>query len=402
MAAFLPLEPITEILTKLPVKSLHRFKCVSKTWNSIITSSKFIKQHLHQTLISNTNNNIIISNNSIFSSAISTVKLPFDKVNHALNNIPHCPPVYISGSVHGVLLLVDSPKQTLCLFNPSNKTQRLVPPAPSQKPACDDFENLEVFGFGYDSVTDDYKVVRLVEWFDSGSGLCRETSVYSMRNDSWESVNDETSVSYTLEEINAVAVDEVLYFVVISTDYKSVMKCFDLRTSTFSLVDFPELDSDSGKTMSLRSLCGCLCLLVSYHKHRVGLDFEFLYADVWEMNDYKWVKLFSIRKSEICKHCMYLRLVTYSKDMTSVLIEVDSIWFGWYDLVTKKFKRVPVQGLEAVDAPYVAYPCVESLVSAVNNKLESTKEGTRRPKKTIEKMRRMIFCLRDSSLSCDS
>ncbi|XP_074269816.1 F-box protein CPR1-like isoform X2 [Silene latifolia] len=393
MAAFLPRELITEILTKLPVKSLHRFKCVSKSWNSLITSSKFIKQHLHQTLISNTN--IIISTNSIASAAISTVKLRFDIVNHPLNNISHCPPVTISGSVHGVFLLVDSSKKTICLFNPSNKTNRLVPPAPSQKPASDDFDIVEVFGFGYDSVTDDYKIVRLAQWENcERSGFYTETSVYSMRNDSWKSVYDETVEVglYPLQETNAIVVEELLWFVMISWDSVQVLKCFDLRTSTFSLVDFPEYDCGN-MTVSLRSLRGCLCLLVSYHKHRVDPDKyvgdpffnrKFLYGDVWEMKDCKWVKLFRVRKNEIHKQCMFLRLVTYSKDEKSMLIEVDGAWFGWYDLVTKKFKRVSVHGLEAVDSPYVAYPYVETLVSVVNNKVVSKKEGTR-PKKTIKK-----------------
>ncbi|XP_074269821.1 F-box protein CPR1-like isoform X1 [Silene latifolia] len=396
MAASLPLELITEIFTKLPVKSLHRFKCVSKTWNSIITSTKFIKQHLRQTLILNTNfNNIIISsNNSIFSSAISAVKLRFDIINHPLNNLFHRPAVDIIESVHGLLLIADYPKQTLYLFNPSNKTQRFVPPAPSgpsRKPGFG-FGLVDVFGFGYDSVTDDYKVVRLVQWFDSG--LCRETSVYSMRNDSWESVNDKT-VPYSLQQTNAVAAQEKLCFVVSSRDSKPVLKCFDLRTSTFSLVNHPELDSyDFGKmTMSLRNLRGCLCLLMNYQEHKVDpakamgdplYNRQFLYADVWELNESKWVKLFRIRKNEIHKDCMYLRLVTYSKDMKSVLVEVDGIWFGWYDLVSNRIERVPVQGLRVEDSPYLASTYVESLVSVENNKVVSKKEGTR-PKKTIEK-----------------
>ncbi|XP_074269820.1 F-box protein CPR1-like [Silene latifolia] len=203
-----------------------------------------------------------------------------------------------------------------------------------------------------------------------------------MRNDSWESVNDET-VSYTLQETSAIAVDSTLWFVVISSN-SDVLKCFDLRTNTFSLVDFPEFDSDSGKMMSLRNLRGCLCLVLNYQKHKVDpakfmgdplQNHQFLYADVWEMNESKWVKLFRIRKNEIHKHCKYLRLVTYSKDMKSVLIEVDSIWYGWYDLVTKKIERVPVQGLRVEDSPYLASTYVESLVSVVNNKVVSEKEG---------------------------
>ncbi|XP_065877635.1 putative F-box protein At3g16210 [Euphorbia lathyris] len=47
MVELLPEEIVTEILLRLPVKSLLRFKKVCKYWHSIINCTEFIKKHLH-------------------------------------------------------------------------------------------------------------------------------------------------------------------------------------------------------------------------------------------------------------------------------------------------------------------------------------------------------------------
>ncbi|XP_075086075.1 putative F-box protein At2g02030 [Nicotiana tabacum] len=44
-----PTDTIFSILTRLPVKSLLRFKSVSKPWNAIISDDEFTKIHHHQT-----------------------------------------------------------------------------------------------------------------------------------------------------------------------------------------------------------------------------------------------------------------------------------------------------------------------------------------------------------------
>ncbi|CAO2841283.1 unnamed protein product [Amaranthus hypochondriacus] len=56
----LPLEITTQILSQLPVKSLLRFKCVSKSWKTIIESPEFFKLHSKRALKINYYNSSLI------------------------------------------------------------------------------------------------------------------------------------------------------------------------------------------------------------------------------------------------------------------------------------------------------------------------------------------------------
>ena len=59
LAECLPYDVFYDILTWFPVKSLLRFRCVSKSWNSIITNPDFINTHFNRakSLSNNSNNN---------------------------------------------------------------------------------------------------------------------------------------------------------------------------------------------------------------------------------------------------------------------------------------------------------------------------------------------------------
>ncbi|OIT06506.1 hypothetical protein A4A49_08315 [Nicotiana attenuata] len=67
----LPEEIVTEVLLWLPLKSLYRYKSVSKTWCSIISEHEFVKLH------NGRNVGIVISNSSsFFQSRLSLTNIP--------------------------------------------------------------------------------------------------------------------------------------------------------------------------------------------------------------------------------------------------------------------------------------------------------------------------------------
>ncbi|KAI8535748.1 hypothetical protein RHMOL_Rhmol10G0197900 [Rhododendron molle] len=49
MSHDLPQEILTDILSRLPVKFLCRFKCVSRSWKTLISSPYLAKTHLNRT-----------------------------------------------------------------------------------------------------------------------------------------------------------------------------------------------------------------------------------------------------------------------------------------------------------------------------------------------------------------
>ncbi|GJZ55977.1 F-box associated domain containing protein [Tanacetum coccineum] len=180
MAAIIPEDIITtHILRRLPSKSIGQFRCVSKRWLSLLTDPQFIQTH-QKTLDTNrfifeesndddgslptTLNNkrrIIIFGESASKDG-SLCSVPYNN-NHeealmsttiTLDDLHH---LYINGSVNGLVLAsaykdLHYKDYTLAVLNPTTKHYVALPSSLHKQ-----FFGMK--GFGYDSVSGDYKVV---------------------------------------------------------------------------------------------------------------------------------------------------------------------------------------------------------------------------------------------------
>ncbi|XP_058203837.1 F-box/kelch-repeat protein At3g23880-like [Rhododendron vialii] len=184
----LPHEIIVEILLRLPVKSLLRFRCACKSWRFLISDPKLVKTHLCSASSSTgyTHYRLLIRNNSnhhgdLKSCSISSI-MRHDQSDTAVG-IDH-PFVessngfWIEGSCDGLVCIRTDKKKTIFLWNPSTKKYRKLPSITipyDWSPAC---------GLGYDKSTDDYKVVLV---FNGGSNTDyrrNKVAVYELRADS--------------------------------------------------------------------------------------------------------------------------------------------------------------------------------------------------------------------------
>ncbi|GMI65279.1 CONSTITUTIVE EXPRESSER OF PR GENES 1, CONSTITUTIVE EXPRESSER OF PR GENES 30 [Hibiscus trionum] len=194
----LPEMLVFDILSKLPVKSLIRFKCVCKHWSSSFQTPLFITQHHHNHLRNN-NLNFIFKHSlgdsspdlcyfNLFPlytedgqsfSLKQNIRLPF------FDDRWRFPEVY--GPCNGIFC-VES-EDNLALWNPSTRQFKILPQSSVQRPPAADYTEFESVGFGYDSQTYDYKVVRFVSNNYKNDNETKQVDLYSLNGNSWKEIS---------------------------------------------------------------------------------------------------------------------------------------------------------------------------------------------------------------------
>ncbi|KAL3627697.1 hypothetical protein CASFOL_029060 [Castilleja foliolosa] len=198
--AELPEELITVILSKLPVKSLLRFKCVRKSWYSLIKSPNFIHLHLNN---SSNHNCIMVRRCSEEQHVLSfyshetladlgiQIDTPFPR--------SVIETVTVSGPCNG-LICISSHYDKMFICNPATREFRslFVPPSFGYRSGY----YIETVAFGIDPNSCEYKLVMIGVHYFHGDQFPtddkyryygsppqydgdREVVVYDFTTDSW-------------------------------------------------------------------------------------------------------------------------------------------------------------------------------------------------------------------------
>ncbi|XP_030964119.1 F-box/kelch-repeat protein At3g06240-like [Quercus lobata] len=170
------------------VKSVMRFRCVCKSWDSSITTPYFISTHLNNNNNNNSynknhDNGYVIHMSNHYNRAVCTVALgrTFDRISevqYPFDFTPGC--AHVVGSCNGLLCLADF-GEVIYLWNPSIKKFKKLPGTCLGK--LDKFTDLTI-GFAYHSENNDHKVVRI----SFSIFLPTEVEVYTLSLDSWRRV----------------------------------------------------------------------------------------------------------------------------------------------------------------------------------------------------------------------
>jgi hypothetical protein len=191
------------------VKSLIRFKCVCKSWFSIISDTHFANSQFELNAATATH-----THKALFSSTVSpheTVSIDLeaslddDTASVSLN--PNFMPsqsyfrIEIKGSCRGfILFLYDD--SCFYLWNPSTGLHKQIPLSPLTLSFILDDEDTDYFyGFGYDQSTDDYLIVLLSSHTNSSY-----LEFFSLRANTWKQIDEGTHFHY----LNAIEDDPKL------------------------------------------------------------------------------------------------------------------------------------------------------------------------------------------------
>ncbi|XP_059317915.1 F-box/kelch-repeat protein At3g23880-like [Lycium ferocissimum] len=210
---------ITHILSKLPVESLQRFKIVCKRWCSTIKDPKFIKSQIDESS-SNINHQkiLLISSKIAPSPCLEYNMLAFNigstyasslSINSQVVSLQ--PPSFFMSqdvsypsvsSCNGLLCMVYSFK--IFLWNPVIGKYKIVDKPDHYVLKRVNCYESALYGFAYDSVTDDYKIAATFVIKAKNSRYI--VGIYSVNSESWKKIRT-IPAGYRLFDQNPVSLD---------------------------------------------------------------------------------------------------------------------------------------------------------------------------------------------------
>ncbi|XP_059629350.1 F-box/kelch-repeat protein At3g06240-like [Cornus florida] len=364
-------EVMIDILSRLPAKSLCRFKCVSKSWFALISSPHFAKTHLNRSINNKCERLFLISDSpdSLYSidcteasinDAVIATKLDFPKIEHQelLN--------YILASCNGLLLVSDE-EDTKFLLNPSTRESKKVP---NFLFVVDSSTRCCMYGFGYDSAADTMlKILILIMIMIMMMMMMMMILMIVMMIMIMVTMNHSCLSPKTVKRIvqihliqdfpynhsslmpnSGVFVNGSIHWLTFKClDESLVIAAFDVSDEKFRDILAPSSFEECNISSDLGVLGGCLCKLICDSDSQ---------ADLWVMKEYgvteSWTKF-------------TISLPTYNVEPLcllpdrEILLEMDGDKLVAYNAKEKRLRYIMVHGMPTTFDAVMSY--VESIVS---------------------------------------
>ncbi|KAK9155389.1 hypothetical protein Sjap_002869 [Stephania japonica] len=293
----LHLELIFDILSRLPVKDLLRFKSVCKSWRQLIADPLFIKAQFNRSI----NNDSLsflytLNHHHLYLCSASNALTESTKIDLTFNGSP-LSVVQIIGSCNGFICF-DSYSYGIIVLNPSTRELIKLPELPGIWSSTYSI----IWGFGFCSNTQLFKVVRIV-YFSSKAKTQIMVHTVGIAN-GWRRVSQPPPV--VVHQQKQVLVGGVPHW----TAFGVTVVYFDVAREVFEKIPCPRNESGKAKIDSLGELRGCLCVFRRFYLEG--------HIEIWVMDEHgvedSWNRKFIIPHSIIvyegnmgCRPMWFLR-----------------------------------------------------------------------------------------------
>ncbi|GLT95746.1 hypothetical protein SLE2022_134110 [Rubroshorea leprosula] len=347
-------ELVSDVLLRLPVKSLLRFRCLSKSISAEIDSSDFINNHLKRSTETKTHQKLITNEGSSFYAADFDDNLrEFTPLSCPLK-FPQSGTVVCGDVLNGLILLgiivkLESRIIRLILWNPFTRRYKNIPIY-----ECTSFSQFSSCSLGYDSTVDDYKIVMILKYFNA-EGFSSQLLVFSLKSNSWRRIED-TPLFATGRVASTTG--SALYWTCFDDDNMEV-KILGFNVANEVLFYIPLLP---GFGVHVRRVLDGNLYACRIPDDPKTLEFCLRVSDKdGEEAGGSWRKAFVVHKGELDVDYLNMPL-TYSKEGDCILLfNVIRNKLSWYNLEKETRQRIDINVTGIRNFDYDV--CSESLVS---------------------------------------
>ncbi|XP_021731878.1 F-box protein At3g07870-like [Chenopodium quinoa] len=298
----LPEDVISEILLRLPVKSLQRFKCVSKSWNARIIDPRFM---LKRFISSNNHELLLISHVkpakrqllSLISSETLDIKNKHFQLSFPSSNEENRSFAHILGPCNGIFCVFDAKDGAISLWNPANRQLKNLPKS-HVKPPLDAYTFDLCVGFGFDDERNEYKVLAFKHMCLPSSSTIAHAELYTLSTNKWKEVDvgEEFQPTGNLPcSSSNPSVDGISSWFEIDNHVEKVIFSFNMKNEVFTKTQLPQYNGIPSKRVHgcLASLKNSLAFIHDFPLGGVSKSF-----DVWVLGEYgvrkSWMKQLTI------------------------------------------------------------------------------------------------------------
>ncbi|GJX95838.1 putative F-box domain-containing protein [Tanacetum coccineum] len=286
MSCHIPFEIQEEIMKRLPIKSLIRFKSVSKPWMSLIHSTKFIVQYKLRQHLLLVKYDDLGDNEAKYVSFVDDDTFPKDKFSYTVPmSVKLLDKPCIIGCSKGLLCLYSKKTDTAVLWNPAIRKSVTInmPDVLVRYP----HGYQTVIGFGVLPNTCDPKLVQITYSWDMLGQIGRRfefftLSIFTLSTRAWRSINLPRKSIVLLDD--HIDINGFIYWHANHRDENNmdksyhVIMSFDMTSEEFTQINLPRsLPLGGNVIMSITKLMESLVVC------------EYIYGgtyyDVWMMEN---------------------------------------------------------------------------------------------------------------------